>query len=125
MKVLSSFASAVLAKQVKSWFSSFFNPVQCNPTYEAKCELQLGASGEVTLTQYDCGYVELTGTVNCHAAENCDDGDHGFHVHEASPSQDEFGNWDCSFAGGHFRKEGQEHGPLDAPDRFRIYLKLN
>jgi len=93
---------------------------ECRATYEATCELKNGASGTVTLTQFDCNYLrylQVTGDLHCHAEVNCDDGEHGFHVHEAAPIMQEDGTWDCAAAGGHFRKDGQEHGQIDADNR--------
>ena len=56
--------------------------------------------------------------ISCTADEGCDDGNHGFHVHEASPTRDASGQYVCATAGGHFRKEGQVHSKPDDPDRY-------
>ena len=80
------------------------------------------------MTQFDCNYrryLQVTGDLNCHAEVNCDDGEHGFHVHEAAPIMQEDGTWDCAAAGGHFRKDGQEHGvqgSLNAPNQVVSHL---
>merc|ERR1712046_275568 len=90
---------------------------QCTPTHHATCDLQNGATGLITLTQCSEGHVKITGDISCTAAE-CDvDSNHGFHIHESAPTQNDDMTLDCAAAGGHFRKDGQVHAALDDPVR--------
>merc|ERR1711976_137963 len=90
---------------------------QCTPTHQATCDLHNGATGLVTLTQCSEGHVQITGDISCTASECEVDGNHGFHVHESAPTQNDDQTFDCAAAGGHFRKDGQVHAALDAPER--------
>ena len=54
----------------------------------------------VTLTQCSEGHVQITGEVSCTADECQADGNHGFHIHENSPTQTDDQTLDCAAAGG-------------------------
>ena len=61
----------------------------------------------------------MTGTLNCLDNDEglCNDGQHGFHVHQEGTIRNDEGQIDCGLTASHFQIQGQVHSFPEDPDR--------
>ena len=63
--------------------------------------------------------VQVTGTLNCLSDDEglCNEGLHGFHVHQKGTIRNDAGEVDCGLTGSHFQVPGQVHSFPADPNR--------
>ena len=78
----------------------------------------------LTLTSFK--EVQVTGTLNCLSDDEglCNEGLHGFHVHQKGTIRNDAGEVDCGLTGSHFQVPGQVHSFPADPNRYFIWRSI-